>query len=178
MLSSSHLSSGYKQIHFLITCLQRNVLVTFALFWNDPKYCWHSTKTTISSCCFFFKFRWLFLTKSVIWPAIYLFLLSHEEVGSPLRWRLPLESPSTAPQEELEQESKGRVSAPLGTITRIDPQSLEMVGRECVEEKIKWWILSGRKCDRTVKQRRDGMEGISQWLWKQIFQLKPVRLTL
>lgn len=94
----------------------------------------------------------------IIYPTCNLFiLLSHEEVGCPLRWRLPLVSPSAAPQEELEKESKGRVSAPSGTITGMDPLSLEMVGRECVEEKIKRWKVSGRKCDRTVKQRRDGI---------------------
>lgn len=56
--------------------------------------------------------------------------LSQEEVGCPLRWRLPLETPTAAPQEGLQQKCKGKVSAPSGTITGMDPFSLEMVGRD------------------------------------------------
>lgn len=69
-------------------------------------------------------------------------LLSHEEVGCPQRWRLPFESPSTAPQEELQQESKGRVSAPSGTITRLHPEFRDggkrMCGRKDQVMKPEW----------------------------------------
>lgn len=49
---------------------------------------------------------------------------SLEEVGCPLRRKLPVVTPSAAPQEGQEQECTGRVNAPSGTIAGMDPQSL------------------------------------------------------
>jgi len=47
-------------------------------------------------------------------------------VGCPVRGRLPVVTPSAAPQEGQEQKCTGRVNAPSGTITEMDSRRAEI----------------------------------------------------
>lgn len=82
---------------------------------------------------------------------------SLKEVGRPQRWRLPVVTPTAAPQEGLDKRCKSRVSAPSGTIMAMDPFSL--AGKSCVErQNMEWKRQGGRRSDRRMREWEEGSE--------------------